>query len=119
MQLFGHNKRRSETLLLAITQLVLIAYLFQVAAFDHWGINPGTDVAGVAGSSTHQALHAGHCHGSPASCADAGGGFAQLAVDHIVRLPASLPSLAIALDAGTSDPSEPFIRPQPEPPRAA
>ena len=58
MQLFGLNKRRSNSLLLAIGQLILIAYVFQVAALDHWHTDPGADVMGLAGTSAHADLHA-------------------------------------------------------------
>jgi hypothetical protein len=119
MHLFGLNRRRSETFLLAIGQLVLIAYIFQFAAFDHWHTNPATDVTGVVGSSAHSTLHSDHCHGAASSCADAGGGFAQVSADQTVRLPTSTPSLVLDTDAGTSAPQDALIAAPTEPPRAA
>lgn len=118
MRLFGLNRHRSETLLLAIGQLILIAYVFQVAALDHWATNPA-DIAGIPDSSAHSALHSGHCHGAPSSCAEAGGGFAQFSADQYMRLPSSVPSLAVGLDDGLKLPEDTFIDTIPEPPRAA
>ena len=118
MQLFGLNRRRSHTLLLAIGQLVLIAYVFQVAAFDHWQVDPSTDVTGVEGTSAHAALHADHCHGGPSSCAESGGGFAQFSADQVIRLPSANPSLVLDASSASSTPIEASIRITPEPPRA-
>jgi hypothetical protein len=118
MHLLGLNRRRSETLLLAIGQLILIAYVFQVAAFDHWHTHPTTDVAGVAGSSAHAADHSEHCHGAASSCADSGGGFAQFSADQAVRLPSSTPSLVLSTDAGILTPPGASITTLTEPPRA-
>ena len=119
MRLFGLNRRRSETLLLAIGQLILIAYVFQVAALDHWHADPATDVTGVVGSSVHATVHGEHCHGGPASCADAGGGFAQFSADQIVRLPSSTPRLVITIDTRTAASDEALFDLPSEPPRTA
>jgi len=118
MQLFGLNKRRSQTLLLAIGQLVLIAYVFQVAAFDHWHADSLNDITGVDGTSAHAALHADHCHGGPSSCAESGGGFAQLSAGHVIRLPSADPSLILEADPASPTPIEASIGSTPEPPRA-
>jgi hypothetical protein len=119
MHLFGLNRRRSETLLLAIGQLVLIAYVFQVAALDHWHTNPASDVMGVVGSSAHEAVHTAHCHGAPSSCADAGSGFAQISANQVAQLPSSTPPLALTADSTVVAPQEAVIEHQPEPPRRA
>ena len=124
MQLFRINRRRSETLLLVIGQLILIAYIFQVGAFDHWGgghaAGPdGLNVTGIAGTSAHSTLHTEHCHGGPAGCADAGGGFAQLAADAALRLPSSRPSLALVAERTGSSPLDALVSALSEPPRAA
>jgi|SRR5690606_207216 len=118
MRLFGFSRRRSETLLLAIAQLVLIAYVFQVAAFDHWDLDPGRDVAGVAGTSDH-AFHAEHCHGISSSCADAGGSAVNISPYQAVRLPSPSPSLVLAADASVLPLQDALIDIAPEPPRAA
>jgi hypothetical protein len=122
MQLFRFNRRRSETLLLMIGQLVLIAYVFQVGAFDHWGGShtagaDGFNVTGIAGTSAHRTVHDDHCHGGPAGCADAGAGFAQLAADAAVRLPSSAPSLALVAERTGTSPVEALISVLSEPPR--
>jgi hypothetical protein len=119
MRLFGLNRRRSNTLLLLVAQLVLIAYVFQVAAFDHWDVDVGEDVAGVADSSAHAAVHGNHCHGSPASCAEAGGGFAQVDPGEAFRLPAQRPTAGfeILLEIGT--PFQAYVAAIAEPPRAS
>ena len=119
MQLFGLNRHRSESLLLIVGQLVLIAYVFQVAAFDHWHVDVGNDVAGIAGSSAHAAVHSDHCHGAASACADAGGGFAHVAPNQVIRLPSELPSLMLATQVRVHNPPEAFIAPRPEPPRSA
>lgn len=49
-----------------LARLVLLAYVFQVAAVDHWHVDPA-DVTGVEGTSRHVA----HCHGDTAGCSDA------------------------------------------------
>lgn len=115
MRLFGLNRRRSETLFLAIAQLVLIAYVFQVAAFDHWH----DDMSGTPESSAYAALHADHCHGTASTCADGGIGFAQLSQHDIVRLPAPATALVLSTDFGMDTPYDAFISFPVEPPRAA
>lgn len=123
MKLFGLNRRRSETLLLAIGQLVLIAYVFQIAAFDHWVIDHSAvnvaNVSGIAGTSAHSTDHADHCHGAASSCADSSGGFAHFSADQALRLPASNPSLVTLADPTTLQPREAFLGALPQPPRAA
>ena len=119
MNLFGLNRSRSQTLLIAIGQLILIAYVFQVAALDHWQTDPASDVTGIVGTSAHDALHGNHCHGGPSSCADSGGGFAQFSPDQVVRLPSSTPSLALIADSVLRAPQDAVIERTPEPPRAA
>jgi hypothetical protein len=119
MRLFGFNRRRSNTLLLLVGQLVLIAYVFQVAAFDHWDVDVGKDVAGIADSAAHAAVHNNHCHGGPASCAEAGGGFAQVDPGDAFRLPAQRPivSLPANLEAGAF--TQAYVATIAEPPRAS
>ena len=56
---------RIRLLVLLCARLALLAYAFQTAAFDHWRADPA-QVYGFEGSS----LHAVHCHGDAASCAD-------------------------------------------------
>ena len=118
MRLFGLNRSRSETLLLAIGQLVLIAYVFQVAAFDHWHTDV-SNVTGVVDSSAHAALHADHCHGAASGCADSGGGFAHFSPDQQLRLPAATPSLVLPTDARTLVPEDALVAALPEPPRSS
>lgn len=117
MSLFGLNRRRSETLLLVIGQLVLIAYVFQVAAFDHW--NPATaHAAGTPESSAH-ALHEHHCHGDVSSCTGSGSGLAVFSPADSVRLPQVPPLLALDTDAGSLVPIAAPPVTLSEPPRIA
>jgi hypothetical protein len=118
MSLFGLNRRRSEALLLMIGQLVLIAYVFQVAAFDHWNIDV-SHVAGIPDSSAHTALHDQHCHGDLSSCTGSGGGFAVFSADNIVRLPEVPPMLAIDTEAILLAPVTASPLTPTEPPRIA
>lgn len=111
----GLNRRRSRTAFLALAQLVLIAYVFQMAAFDHWHVDPGHDVIGVAESAAHEA----HCHGNAAGCADAGAGFVTMTRDSVDRLP--LPPQPVVFDAfdPTTTPDSAYVPTPTEPPRAA
>lgn len=68
------GNRRVRLLLIIGAHLVVLGLLFQVAAFDHWHMG-FQDVQGVQGSSAH--VHASHCHGEIAGCADAGGAVAK------------------------------------------
>src|ERR671919_1212772 len=58
--------RRSRLFVLWFAQLALIAYLFQLAAIDHWQPDPHR-VVGLEGSGSH----AQHCHGA-GDCSDSG-----------------------------------------------
>ena|SRR6187431_560359 len=78
--------RKGHTFFIAIAQLALVAYLFQVAAFDHWRVDPSHDITGVFGSQEH-VIHDNHCHGGGGSCADAGGGSAYVKFAEVVTLP--------------------------------
>jgi hypothetical protein len=79
--------RRGHTFFVTIAQVALVAYLFQIAAFDHWQIDPAHDVTGVTGSQDH-VIHDNHCHGGAGSCADgAGGSMAYVKFAEVVTLP--------------------------------
>jgi hypothetical protein len=119
MRLFGLNRRRSSTLLLAISQLVLIAYVFQVAAIEHWHSHMDLNVEGVVGSSAHVRLHEEHCHGALASCADATAGFALDIGAAAFRTPDERPSLALAVIWSGATPEDLTSTPLTEPPQAA
>jgi hypothetical protein len=75
--------------------------VFQVAAFDHWDVDIASDVYGVSGTAVHDATHDGHCHGSPASCAEAGGAQAQVSADRAIRLPMQTPGVVVAVELET------------------
>jgi hypothetical protein len=115
MRFPGLSRKRSSTLVLLLGQLVLIAYVFQVGAFDHWY----HDVSHADMTPIERAVHAAHCHGDSAGCADSGGGIAVLQPGDVVRLPAppslfsvnTLPPFAIPTDAPA--------RLLPQPPRQA
>ncbi len=84
--------RRGHTFFVTIAQLALVAYLFQVMAFDHWQIDPSHTVTGVDGSQAH-VIHDNHCHGADSACADgAGGGSAYVKFAEAVSMPVQ-PSL--------------------------
>ena len=124
MQMFRLNRRRSERLLLIIGQLVLIAYVFQVGAFDHWGGSHaseagGLNVTGIPGTSVHSTVHDDHCHAGPGSCADAGGGYAQFSPDQTIRLPAGNPLLVVNARSVVLEPREAVLSMIPQPPKAA
>ena len=89
--------RRGHTFFVTIAQLALVAYLFQVMAFDHWQVDPSHTVAGVEGSQAH-VIHDNHCHGADSSCADgAGGGSAYVKFAEAVSMPAQATLRAFVL----------------------
>jgi hypothetical protein len=97
------NGRRGHTFFVAIAQLALVAYLFQIAAFDHWQVDPSHDVTGVTGSQEH-VIHDNHCHGSAGSCADgAGGSMAYVKFAEVVALPE--PPTLVAVATTTESPT--------------
>ncbi len=118
LHFFGLNRRRSEALLLMVGQLVLIAYVFQVAALDHWHTSM-VDVEGVVGTSQHTSLHHDHCHGDAASCADSSAGIAEIWGDQLAPLPPSRPSLALVTDLNATPPEDAFVATLARPPRVA
>ena len=84
--------RRGHTFFVTIAQLAVVAYLFQVMAFDHWQVDPSHNVSGVEGSHAH-VVHDNHCHGAGSSCADgAGGSSGYVKFAEAVSMPAQ-PSL--------------------------
>jgi len=103
---------RQRSLLLWCARLALLAYVFQLAAVDHWRADVH-DVVGIEGSAAHSA----HCHGGPDGCSDGGGGFA-VALESPPPVPApplpllsSLPSVQPSLNGA-------FIAAPDEPPRS-
>ncbi len=56
--------RRQRLFIQVIAHLVILAYVFQIGAFDHWHSDL-PDMVGAAGQS-----HAMHCHGNAAGCSD-------------------------------------------------
>ena len=78
--------RRGHTFFVTVAQLALVAYLFQIAAFDHWQIDPSHDVTGVEGSQAH-VIHDNHCHGGGSSCADGAAASAYVKFAEAVSLP--------------------------------
>jgi hypothetical protein len=103
---------RTRFLILWCARLVLLAYVFQTAAFEHWKPDPA-HVYGFEGSS----LHAFHCHSERASCADSSSLSGTLAD---VTL-APLPPVAIREDTARTLPAAPdaFRSTPDEPPRTA
>lgn len=92
--------RRGHTFFVTVAQLALVAYLFQVAAFDHWQIDPSHNVTGVEGSQTH-VIHDNHCHGSGGSCADGAAASAYVKFAEAVSLPVqpALRGLALPVES--------------------
>jgi hypothetical protein len=82
--------------------------VFQTAALDHWHPDP-TDVFGYEGTS----LHAVHCHGNAADCADSASLTGSLTQTTLTPVAPSafqydVPSLQFAaVDAAAATPDEP------------
>jgi hypothetical protein len=102
--------RRLRLFLLWSARLVLLAYVFQIGAFDHWSPSP-SDVVGVMDSSAHVA----HCHGGPGSCAGDASVVASIGEVALLPLPPSL-VLAESLPASSAHTSA-FLSPPSQPPR--
>ena len=60
--------RRIRIFLAWTARLALLAYVFQLAAADHWQPT-AADIVGIEGSSAHAA----HCHSLTVGCAEGGG----------------------------------------------
>jgi hypothetical protein len=114
MKLPGSARRR-RAFLATIAQLALVAYLFQVAAIDHWHASPDMDIYGYEGTQTHIA----HCHGDLSSCADTVSSPLVAGGEQIVVLPT--PPIAHLTDStsGQASAHDVFIPTPSDPPRAA
>ena len=62
------TNRKLRALKIFVAHVALLGIVFQVAALDHWSPASIEEVRGI--ERTH--LHATHCHGGAASCADGG-----------------------------------------------
>jgi hypothetical protein len=56
--------RRQRLLIQVAAHLVILAYIFQIGAFEHWH----SDVPDMVGSAASD--HAMHCHGNASGCSD-------------------------------------------------
>jgi hypothetical protein len=102
--------RRQRRFIAIGAHLVVLAFVFQIFAFDHWH-NHGLGVEGIPGTSSHAA----HCHGGSAGCADAGG-VADLGLSQgVVLRPPAWTEHALSLQVSTPGDVSP-ITPD-EPPR--
>ena len=111
--------RRGHTFFVTIAQLALVAYLFQVMAFDHWQVDPSHNVSGVEGSQAH-VIHDNHCHGTDSSCADGtGGGSAYVKFAEAVSLPAQPSPRALDVSHGAPALAGSVFETLTPPPRAA
>jgi hypothetical protein len=82
---------RIRTFLAWTARLIIVAYVFQIVAFDHW--RDPSHLAGIEGSSRHIV----HCHGDPAGCADSSSLLSTLpAVDRLRLPPSPLITITIA-----------------------
>jgi hypothetical protein len=73
--------RRSRLFVLWFAQLALVAYLFQLAAIDHWQADVN-HVVGVEGSASHVQ----HCHGG-GDCSEASGSVTSLPAPLLTTIP--------------------------------
>ena len=111
MRATGFN-RRTRNFLLTVAQLALVAYLFQVAAIDHWRVD-ASHVRGVEGTAHHVA----HCHGVSA-CAEHGGS-GTTAVLPVALVPMPPPPVLEQTASKQITPADTFIATPHLPPRAA
>jgi hypothetical protein len=73
--------RRSRLFVLWFAQLALVAYLFQLAAIDHWQADVN-HIVGLEGSASHVQ----HCHGG-GDCSDASGSVTSLPAPLLTAVP--------------------------------
>jgi hypothetical protein len=103
--------RRSRPFVVWFAQLALVAYLFQLAAIDHWQADIH-HIVGVEGS----AAHVQHCHGG-GDCSDASGSVTSLPGSLFTMVPPEpVRSQHTSLDAS---PPDAFIASFTTPPRTA
>ena len=99
-------------LIIWCARLALLAYAFQTAAFDHWRADPA-HAYGFEGSS----LHAVHCHGDRAGCADSSSLGASLSrVSALPQAPAPVAEATVRTPLPIADA---FLLTPDEPPRLA
>jgi hypothetical protein len=104
--------RRSRTFVILVAHVALLAYFFQVGAFDHWHSDP-SHVVGVANSNAHVM----HCHGGGGGCAD--GATVSPVVDAEALIPLPPAAFREATDPSVSVPGAVFLGSPDQPPRAA
>ncbi|HWO72499.1 MAG TPA: hypothetical protein VNN21_02985 [Dehalococcoidia bacterium] len=102
---------RLRALVLWAARLVIVAYVFQVAAFDHWHTDIG-DVVGIENSQEH----ALHCHGNAGGCSDTVSAATSLPAGSYV--PASPPVVSAAAAVDQSRPKTVSIEAPATPPRS-
>jgi hypothetical protein len=105
------SSKRIRQLILWPARLALLAYLFQLSAFDHWHATPG-NIMGVSGSSDHVA----HCHGASGSCA--GEASAVASVDDVALTPLPPALLFIETPVEPAVLTSAFVGTPTQPPRA-
>jgi len=102
---------RLRTLVLWAARLVFVAYVFQVAAFDHW--HPDiTEVVGVQDSQEHTL----HCHGNAGGCSDSVSAATSLPAGSY--LPAAPPAVARLSLVSDGPPLAVFLETPATPPRS-
>lgn len=107
--------RRTRLLLAWAARALVLAYIFQIGAFDHHGGIDPAELVGVPNTSFH--AHAAHCHGDVSGCADSTS-LASTMVEQPLTVPA--PSVhAFALEPGRVAPAEAAVATLHQPPRAA
>ena len=111
VQTAGYSKRL-RLLIVTCARLAFFIYIFQVAAIDHWHLDPNA-IGGVKGS----ALHASHCHAEQANCADSAGVTTSLTEISLIPIPPSAVLLPVATDA--AQPEDAAIPSPTQPPRRA
>jgi hypothetical protein len=103
---------RTRNFLLTFAQLALVAYMFQVAAVDHWRVD-ASHVVGVEGTSQHVA----HCHGV-STCAEHGGS-GTTAPAPVTLIPLAPPAVIERAALAEPSPTDTFVVTPHLPPRAA
>jgi hypothetical protein len=103
--------RRIRFFLTWAARLIVVAYVFQLAALDHRHADT-SHVRGVEGTSQHVM----HCHGAAAGCADGAG--AVVAIAEVTLTPAAPQPALYDFVAASLAPSDVLLPVETQPPQA-
>jgi hypothetical protein len=105
--------RHTRFFLSWVARALVIAYIFQIGAFDHHGGVDPSELVGVPNTSMH--YHEAHCHGDVSGCADSTG-LASTLIEQPMQVLAPA-ALAYSIEISLELPAEVTIRTLTPPPQ--